>query len=294
MEILLLILKIIGVLLAVIFLLLLTALAVPVRYGIRMEAQDDITGTAAFSWFCRLLSLNIAYKEKQTAFRLRILGIPVSLGKEKKKRSAKRRKRKKGRKENGSAKSAVLDAPKEDEAPVLETAKMEKLPGSEKPKEKRTGRKRKRAKGWRKKLRESIETLRQWIADMKDRTVTGKEKFQNIKKLISEETNKKAILHLLQELKFLTRHYAPRKASGELDFAIGDPGRTGQVLGLFSFVPFWSRYRIHVIPDFQADSFYVRGRLQIKGRIRAWHVLWSAFRLIKDKNIRALTTSFRT
>ncbi|MCI8299072.1 MAG: hypothetical protein HFI69_01765 [Lachnospiraceae bacterium] len=294
MEILFLILKIIGILLAVIIFLCFATLAVPVRYSVCMEVQEDLAGTAAFSWFCRLLCLNINYKEKSMAFRLRIFGIPVSIGRQKKRSpKAGRTKARKKKRETDPVVSQTKE-PQVQEAAVWDDTKARKRSVSENLPEQGSGRRKTKAKKRRKKFFSGFEALRQWISDVKDKTVTGKEKFENIKKLISEETNKSAFLHLFQELKFLMRHYSPRRAFGELEFAVGDPGGTGQVLGMFSLFPFWSRYRINIIPDFQAENFYVRGRLQVKGHIRAWHFLRTAFRLIKDKNIKALITSVRT
>ncbi len=50
MGVLILIFKIIGILLAFILLLLLSMLAVPVRYRIDLKAMDDWTVAARFSW----------------------------------------------------------------------------------------------------------------------------------------------------------------------------------------------------------------------------------------------------
>lgn len=89
MEILFLILKLIGILFFVVFLLLLALITVPVRYRICMEAQDDIGAAGMFSWFCRLINFKIEYKEKDIAFQLRILGIPILRDREKHKNSKK-------------------------------------------------------------------------------------------------------------------------------------------------------------------------------------------------------------
>ncbi|MCI9082207.1 MAG: DUF2953 domain-containing protein [Lachnospiraceae bacterium] len=288
MEILFLILKIVGILLAVLLLLVFAVLAVPVRYGICMEAEDAITGKAVFSWFFRLVYIRTEYKNKDVAFQLRILGIPVSLDRRKKK--AKTNNQKKSEKNHTDTERTIQE--QQQLAPKVSENQDFSIPESGQ--NQRSSRKRNGPREWRRNVRAGFEALQQWFLDLKDKTITGKEKIQNIKNMISEETNKSAFLHLLREMKFLMRHFSPRKASGELIFGMEDPSRTGQVLGWISLFPFWANYRICVMPDFQAEKFYAKGSLKMKGHIRAWHMIWSVFRLIKDKNIRALITSFRT
>ena len=92
MGILLLILKIIGVLLALILLLVFAVMVVPIRYRAHLEMQEEIAGMAVFHWCWHFIDLRIQYG-KQTAFRVHILGIPVQLGGEKKPKKIKKRKR---------------------------------------------------------------------------------------------------------------------------------------------------------------------------------------------------------
>ena len=120
-----------------------------------------------------------------------------------------------------------------------------------------------------------------------------KVRFKNIKSLVLEETNQKAFLHVLLEVKTLLRHYAPRQAVGKLEFCMGDPAQTGEVLGAVSLIPFWARYQVAVLPDFMGESFYIKGTFCCKGYIRAWHFLPSFVRLMKDKNIHRLVAAIR-
>ena len=138
------------------------------------------------------------------------------------------------------------------------------------------------------------DNLRQRISDVHDKTSTVKEQIEDIKKQLSEETNKNAVLHIFRELKWLARHIFPRKVDGSLSFGMADPSQTGQVLGMLSTLPFWARYRVGIEPDFETDVFYLKGQLEIKGHIRACHFLLSALRLLRDKNINKLMMRFRT
>ena len=143
------------------------------------------------------------------------------------------------------------------------------------------------------KIPQWFQALRSWAANMGQKIASLKVRFKNIKSLVLEETNQKAFLHVLLEVKTLLRHYAPRQAVGKLEFCMGDPAQTGEVLGAVSLIPFWARYQVAVLPDFMGESFYIKGTFCCKGYIRAWHFLPSFVRLMKDKNIHRLVAAIR-
>ena len=81
MEIIFVILKVIGVLLAILLLLCVALFVVPVRYRVSLAVQEEIEGKAAIHWLLHLLDVRIYYKEKKVTYRLRVFGIPLPLGK---------------------------------------------------------------------------------------------------------------------------------------------------------------------------------------------------------------------
>lgn len=83
MEIIFVIFKVIGILLAILLLLCFTLFVVPVRYRVNITVQEEIEGKAAIHWLLHLLDVRIYYKGKKVSYRLRIFGIPLPLGKEK-------------------------------------------------------------------------------------------------------------------------------------------------------------------------------------------------------------------
>lgn len=135
--------------------------------------------------------------------------------------------------------------------------------------------------------------LTSFLGEGQQKVSAIKARIHNIKTLIFEETNQKAFRHILQEMKCLLHHFAPRKASGEMEFGMGDPAQTGEVLGIISFLPFWAKYQVAVTPDFMAESMHVRGELSGRGHIRICHLLPSGIRLFKDKNIHRLIAAIR-
>ncbi len=131
-------------------------------------------------------------------------------------------------------------------------------------------------------------SLKRRFSDTVANVRTAKEKIANIKNMVLDETNQNAFRKFLKEFRYLLRHYSPRKASGELAFGLADPAKTGQVLGVLSMFPFWARYKISIMPDFQAQTFFAEGRIMVMGRVRSWHLFLSAIRLVREKDVRQL------
>lgn len=323
MEILFLILKVLGIILALLLLMIIVFLSVPVRYGFNIKVQDEAEGKAVIHWLFHLVDIRVFYRQKDISFRLRILGIPISTDKEKpdkkKKEKSDNRKKKKseesGDRETGesfSEKTEVLSLPEEirkDTNDSVRTEQTELLPDSDmllseetdtEEKKKQTGKGWSRKKGSRGKRKTGTSGAKkrfrgpgQRAEGVKTGAATVKEQIENIKNMILEETNQNAFRLLLGEFRYLLRHYSPKKVYGTVRFAMGNPDQTGKVLGAISLFPGWSRYRIVVMPDFASEVFYLKGNLTVKGHVRALHVLVSGFRMIKDKNIRQLITNLR-
>lgn len=276
MEILLLILKIVGIFLLVligIFLfLILSIIFIPVRYRIsgkgEFPAKDNIEADAIFGWFLHLIYCRIKYDKDGLILKIRIFGIPLRLGM-------------KSTSENNKESEPEFDKstddrPSEEKSEILET--IDKAGEyQEKNKEKVFFRK----KRYKKKNRKN-----QLLQNLKVKIVRVKNKITNIKSIFLEETNKNAYTFLLKEFKYLLKYYTPRKASGTLQYGMGDPANTGQILGLISLFPFWYRYKISVMPDFETEHLYARGDFIMKGRIRSLHLLTSGIRFIKNRDMR--------
>ncbi len=88
MEILFIILKIIGILLAVLLFLCITVILVPIRYRIDVKAQDGIEGKAVIHWLFHLLDVRLYYRDRDISFKLRIFGIAIPLDRGKKERKS--------------------------------------------------------------------------------------------------------------------------------------------------------------------------------------------------------------
>ncbi len=308
MGILILILKIIGVLLAVLISLVAAVAAVPVRYRASVKVQDEIEGKAVFHWLLHAVDIRLCYGHEGLAWKCRILGIPI-LGQQKG-----------GQGVSGRQKERQEGASRQEESKTTEESEKRKEEGSKDQAKKRVAKSIQRQKAEivafeeeqaKKEGRPATGTkieseskeeagdpgrlgrLTSFLGEGQQKVSAIKARIHNIKTLIFEETNQKAFRHILQEMKCLLHHFAPRKASGEMEFGMGDPAQTGEVLGIISFLPFWAKYQVAVTPDFMAESMYVRGELSGRGHIRICHLLPSGIQLFKDKNIHRLIAAIR-
>ena len=138
------------------------------------------------------------------------------------------------------------------------------------------------------KIRTSLEELKLKITKFWQLLKTGKQKVSDIKALITDETNKKAVSLLWKELKYLLHHFRFRRIDTDLTFGTDDPAMTGQILGALCLFPVLYQYNFHLYPDFEAEKLYVTSSFKIAGKVRMIHVLAALIRLIKEKEVRAV------
>ena len=118
--------------------------------------------------------------------------------------------------------------------------------------------------------------------------LTGfKEFVVKVKEIVTDTKNQYAVRRLWEELLYLLKHFGFRKIHTELTFALADPALTGQVLGVLCMMPFLYQYDFHIFPDFESESFYIRGSYDVKGRIQFIFLLVTAIHLLADKDIRS-------
>lgn len=312
MSVVFLILKIIGLILLAVVLLILAALLlvlfVPVRYHVRGSIDEDVFVRVKASWLLSIITYHMVYENGSMERYMKIFGI---------------RKRKSKPVSEEELAEDLERAEEEFEQDVEETETEEKLPlpvtKVEAPEEvndavsadpgdtDRTevsdgqrerkhvdrrevsdGRREPTRRKFFQKLSDKIRELKAKIKAFWTKLKQTFRKVLDIKNMITDETNKRAVLYVLAELKYLLTHFRFRKIDTDLRFSLGDPAITGQALGVMSMLPFLYRYAFRIYPDFEADEAYVKGTFEIKGRIRMVHVAVSIVRLLKKREVRIL------
>ena len=271
MSILFLLLKIIGVILAVILVFLLLCLFHPVFYQVEGILKEDAKPIVKgkFWWLFQILGFEILFSEGNLSLKIRIFGIGKELSGEKEKDgedSKEEQKREETDKYTGD--------PVENK-PEITNSRQEIGEPEEQKKSKFRHQKRRGKK--------------QDTGERKKKSGV----FSSIKRELSDETNKLAFSHVWREILYLLSHLKPKDAKGEIHFSTGDPAHTGELTGVLSLCPVFYRYKLHVYPDFASDKFYVRRNLSLKGHISLYHFVLILIRLFADKNIRGFLKKIR-
>ena len=137
------------------------------------------------------------------------------------------------------------------------------------------------------KIKSFMKKIKNFFIGIQKRLISFKEFVVKVKEIVADTKNQYAVRRLWEELLYLLKHFGFRKIHTELTFALADPALTGQVLGILCMMPFLYQYDFHIFPDFESESFYIRGSYDVKGRIQLIFLLVTAIRLLADKDIRS-------
>ena len=132
-----------------------------------------------------------------------------------------------------------------------------------------------------------LKNIKKFFMSIRKKLTGFKEFVVKVKEIVTDTKNQYAVRRLWEELLYLLKHFGFRKIHTELTFALADPAFTGQVLGVLCMMPFLYQYDFHIFPDFESESFYIRGSYDVKGRIQLIFLLVTAIRLLADKDIRS-------
>ncbi|MEZ3436055.1 MAG: DUF2953 domain-containing protein [Lachnospiraceae bacterium] len=319
LHILLLILKIIGIILAVILgiLILLTCIVlfVPVRYEAAGRCEGSLAsleGRVCVTWLLRLIRADVHYSENQLKWRLRILWIKkngdnikeeefsheegsTEESHEEKAESAEVEKLPESKEEIPEARRQVEEEPKEceeDRKESVETVSQaesgdhEGVKDAEAPQE--SDEKGKKLWG---KIREIFEKIKQFFRKLKEsvqnirnKTAELGEKKDMLADFLTDETHVGAFQRGKKECFKLLKRLSPKKLLIKARFGFSDPCLTGQVLaGLSILYPFMEEH-MDITPDF--ENQVLEGYAMIKGRIYAVHFLVLCWNLIWSRNVR--------
>lgn len=299
MTILLTVLKVIGIILlilsALLLFLILLVLFFPVGYSVCGVSEEDVSVKGKVYWLFSALSFRFAYEKSELSTEIRIFGFRL-----------KKREEDSFTEEEDFSEDDSFSGEKDfsedkslerDEAPVRvdeqEKAKeaLEEPPRAD---EQEKAQKASNETSKKEPVRKGSTRKQKTSADNSGRESERKKPGSFLKKgkelwhTMTQEENKETAKSALGELIYLLKHFRVRKIQSELTFSAGDPALTGQVLGVLCLMPFLYQKGVHITPDFEAEKWYVRGRINGTGHMRLVHVLRSLIRLWKDENIRKL------
>lgn len=307
LHILFLILKIIGIILAVILGLILLVICivlfVPICYKADLHGSGnarELTVHAKVSWLFGLIKAVFALENGKTDLSVRIAwkkfgdSDPV----ENKAEDRVEEKPKPEKKAVMQEKQVIQGEEKQDDttnritdkAVEDQTEKAEKSEQSAKTRPESTEKKQRKKKD-RKEDSDSASKIEQITEKIKctyhkfcDKINEITEKKDKITDFLLDETHKNAFLKLKNEAFHLLKKLKPKKIQGEITFGFEDPSLTGRLLAWISMIYPWIGEHTDITPDFEHRT--LSGDLSIRGRLYVITPVVTAIRLILSKAVR--------
>ena len=308
------ILKIIGIVLLVILGIMLFLLAVllfvPVRYSVKGTVDNNITAEGKISWLCSIFRYDFTFQEQDLSGEVRIFGFRPK----KKERVSEEELEEEAVSEvkdeveevvsdlvsntveeddsEGKISKSVTESDSDKISPEEAAGRREQNPemdfhtGRQNRKSSRSSRKNIFMRMW-DKIKSFMKKIKNFFIGIQKRLTSFKEFVVKVKEIVTDTKNQYAVRRLWEELLYLLKHFGFRKIHTELTFALADPALTGQVLGVLCMMPFLYQYDFHIFPDFESETYYIRGSYDVKGRIQLIFLLVTAIRLLADKDIRS-------
>lgn len=297
MTVLLSILKILGIILLCILgllvLLIMLLLFAPVSYRIRGETRQRQTTLKVHGAWC-LMALRFSFlmeQGKQLAV-LKIFGIKAwkyPSDEKSKKKLEKKKVKKKPKKKSGekSHKEPEKDLEQNPPAAVQEEQTEKQY---EQKRHKKT---------YKKKFVSVFGKISKTIRSIVEKIKAIPQKFKNIgskiKKVnqwIQDEQNRSAVRFVLGAVIGLLKKYGPKHMKADVAYGMEDPAATGQVLAALSVLPFLYYDKVSIMPDFEAEHFYIEGSWDIRGRIQVIHLLKAAIQIWRNPDVKHFIKQF--
>lgn len=314
MHVILTILKILGIILLVLLGLLLvivfSVLFVPVRYRLEGEklspGWSEANGKVRVSWLLHLIHLRIQYREKELDWECYLFGVPLKKAGAAVREWEKKRRKKKVQEQKERRKKAVQQKNKPEKRTAAKKKGQEKpLQIEEKTEIKTAERKQQEKEKVSDKLSRFWNRCKKIVGSILGFPGKLKKKLTNIRltfrgfcdkikrwqTLWNEESTQAALHFLTEKGRKLIRHVLPRKIRGSITFGCEDPALTGQILGAVAIAyPLYGK-GVAVYPRFEEKI--LEGQLQMKGRIVAACLLWQAWKIYRNPDVRKTLKKIR-
>ena len=293
MDIVLLILKIIGILLLVLIGLILLVLVLvvfcPVTYRINASYETEIDAKVKVGWLFYLITVTFSYQKEKQKCILRIFGIPImDFLKPRPKKNKQPKEAKKAKKSvkpdpKPEPPKAAKGAEKKPE-PMEEALEQEIQEEQEEQEEKLKFTE--RIKKLYEQLKQTIQTLIQKAKDIYQKGLDLKKKADAWITVLGREQTKNGIDKAKGHIISLLLHILPRKWKAYVKLGFDDPAVTGKIMGYYwMFIGLWGEHLI-CVPDFEHKV--LEATLTAKGHIRGIKFIYIAWKVLFDKDLKYL------
>jgi len=317
LQVLLLILKIIGILLASVLGLLLLSVAVllfvPVRYRLSGHKAEDYGIEAGISWLMHLFRVRVKYAaDTKLSYEVYLLwylflssdeGWKAAHAEKKKKKAEKKEQKLQEKNKKQKEKRAKVKQKKTQSSPATQKKAGKTVSTtddasikSESSAESRQQRESENKKNnwfirFGDKIAKIVQKIKQKIAAVFNTIKTICRKLDKVSGFLKDETNKSAFSASWTTLVQILKHVGPTKVQGYLAFGMDDPAATGYILAVLGI--FYGRFgkSFSIRPNFEEKQFETE--IRAKGRIRACRLLSLALKLWKNKDFKTLLDNIK-
>ena len=295
------ILKILGivllVLLGILLVFLLLILFVPVRYKVSAERdsgdEQTLQAQVKITWLFHILNMLYSYPDA-AYLRVRVFIFTVFRSDQEKKSPDKKKvdtasKASEENKEDHKDKTEEKEAVREDGKGTEEHRKSKEIlkgnteSGKETPFKEPTKEEPNR-RSFFEKLFSMLKNIKYTIIKIYDKIKHILKNIEYYLKVIRSETFQRAFGVCSEQTIALLNGIKPKKLRGNLVIGTGDPASTGQILAVYGMLYPVIGDHINITPDFERQI--VEGNLLIKGRITAWKLLKTAWKVYFNRDIR--------
>lgn len=102
--------------------------------------------------------------------------------------------------------------------------------------------------------------------------------------IIREKETRSAVRKLIREFRALLCYLSPKRARLDFRIGTGDPQTTGLLIGAVSLMPWAYARGVRIVPDFEEKV--MRGRGEIRGRMRVFYFIRLIIRVYRDEELR--------
>lgn len=305
-------LRIIGLILALILFVILSFLFVPFKYRAEGHFHEAMDVSVKFSWFFSLINGVYEYKPESSAYKVRLLWFAVVPSKPKKEKVKKKvasdvvseilvdelvvdqedlkdDQQSKMNIDSSKDKSVKNLTKKSDEESVKESVKEsdeESVKETEKKSDNESGKKPD------KKANKKAKKSSKKGSNRDSNKQSPLEPLKQMWDFLQQEENEGVLKHITKYIFKILHWILPRRAAVELEFGLEDPSITGYLAGIASIVYVLSKRKIHIVPNFNESK--VQGDFKIKGRLFIFQLLYYIIRIIIDKRVRRLIKKVRS
>lgn len=297
MTVLLSILKILGIILLCILgllvLLIMLLLFAPVSYRIRGETrQGQTTLKVHGAWCLMVLRFSFLMEQGKQLAVLKIFGIKAwrypSDEKSKKKLEKKKVKKKPKKKSREKSHKEPEKDLEQNPPAVVQEEQTEKQ--YEQKRHKKTYKKKFVSVFG--KISKTIRSIVEKIKAIPQKLKNIGSKIKKVNQWIQDEQNRSAVRFVLGNVIGLLKKYGPKHMKADVAYGMEDPAATGQVLAVLSVLPFLYYDKVSIMPDFEAERFYIEGSWDIRGRIQVIHLLKAAIQIWRNPDVKHFIKQF--